>query len=388
MMHTNVAHRRQSGQSAVIFALLLVAFMAMLALTFDGAHGYFRRRMSQTAADAGALAGARELCITFGDADAAIAVATAYAEEHNSALIDPDAPPLIEGRVITVTTMITFTTTFANVLGVPEMTVRTQAAAGCFLPTAGANVLPVAFSCEEELIVDENGDERCAEVEFGDPNDPFGAANHDNLYIIMDSASLDDDFECAPDGIVDCDSDDDGINDVVIGGGRSWLDLDGLGGGADQLCDWIEDGFPGTVQPHTWYPGQNGTIANLFINCMQVGDPILVPVFNVYYSGTTPPVLHDEDTIPVNNGDSDWFHVITFVWFMPTCVYGGGNDSCWLHSQLAAQDWYRDSGINGSPDGNNVKSVEGFFFQGHVLGLDGTLDGGINSGVYNVQLIR
>jgi hypothetical protein len=236
--------------------------------------------------------------------------------------------------------------------------------------------------------VDENGDQRCTEVEFGDPANPYGEANYDNLYIIMDSASLEDDFACSPDGTVGCDTDGDGINEVVVGGGRSWIDLDGGGGGADQLCDWIAEGYPGTIQPHSWYPGQNGTIANLFINCMQVGDPILVPIFDIYYAGTTPPAVHGEDLIPVNNGDSDWFHVIAFVWFMPTCVHGGGGDSCWLHEHLADLDWYRNSGINGSPDGNNIKSVEGFFFQGHVLGLDGTLDGGINTGIYNVQLIR
>jgi hypothetical protein len=121
---------------------------------------------------------------------------------------------------------------------------------------------------------------------------------------------------------------------------------------------------------------------------MQVGDPILVPIFDIYFEGTDPPDLHGDWIPTVRNGRGDWFHVIAFVWFYPTCVHAGGNGSCWLHDHLAAIDWYRDSGINGSPDGNNVKSVEGFFFQGHLLGLDGTLDGGINSGVYNVQLIR
>lgn len=388
VISTRKAPSRERGQSAVIVAVVLLGILALMAVTFDGAHAYFRRRLAQTAADAGAMAGARELCITNGDADAAIAVATAYVEENNAALIDPDAPPEVAGRVITVSTIISFPTTFASLMGIADMTVRTGAVAGCFLPTAGVDVLPVAFACEEEFIVDENGDERCAEVEFGDPTDPFGAVNHDNLYIIMDSATLEDDFDCSPGGSIDCDTDGDGINEVVVGGGRSWLDLSGGGGGASELCDWIEDGYPGTIQPHTWYPGQNGTIANLFINCMEVGDPVLVPIFDIFYSGSTPPMAHGEDTIPFSNGNPDWFHVISFVWFMPTCVYSGGQDNCHLHSYLASIDWYRDNGIQGSPNGNNVKSVEGFFFQGHILGLEGTLEGGINNGVYNVQLIR
>ena len=52
--------------------------------------------------------------------------------------------------------------------------------------------------------------------------------------------------------------DDDGINDIQLlsGGNRSWLDLDGGGGGG--LADWIEDGFNEVIEPHTWFQGQTG----------------------------------------------------------------------------------------------------------------------------------
>ena len=83
---TKITRRRgEQGQSVVIVALALFAMMALLAVTFDGANAYFQRRMAQTASDAGALAGARELCVT-DSYEAAVEVARAYAEDHNEAV--------------------------------------------------------------------------------------------------------------------------------------------------------------------------------------------------------------------------------------------------------------------------------------------------------------
>jgi len=52
---------RQQGQIMVVFALSLLAMVAMLAVVIDGGFLYVQRRTAQTAADAGALAGARAL---------------------------------------------------------------------------------------------------------------------------------------------------------------------------------------------------------------------------------------------------------------------------------------------------------------------------------------
>jgi Flp pilus assembly protein TadG len=58
MKHTT---NRQQGQVLVLFALGLVGFLALLGLVIDGGFLYVQRRTAQTAADAGALAGARAL---------------------------------------------------------------------------------------------------------------------------------------------------------------------------------------------------------------------------------------------------------------------------------------------------------------------------------------
>lgn len=53
----------ESGQSAVIVALVMVGLLAMLGLIFDASNAYAQRRQMQNAADAAALAGARVLAV-------------------------------------------------------------------------------------------------------------------------------------------------------------------------------------------------------------------------------------------------------------------------------------------------------------------------------------
>ena len=56
--------KKENGQSIILVVLMLVGLIAMLALVLDGGKFDTQRRSAQVAADAGALAGAREYCIT------------------------------------------------------------------------------------------------------------------------------------------------------------------------------------------------------------------------------------------------------------------------------------------------------------------------------------
>ena len=61
----NTAQKKhESGQILVFVVLFMIGLFAMLALVLDGGNTYAKRRAAQNAADAGALAGARTLCIT------------------------------------------------------------------------------------------------------------------------------------------------------------------------------------------------------------------------------------------------------------------------------------------------------------------------------------
>jgi Flp pilus assembly protein TadG len=60
-MSTFLAPQRQSAQVVVLFALALIAMLAMVGVAVDGGNLYLQRRTGQNAADAAALAGTRAL---------------------------------------------------------------------------------------------------------------------------------------------------------------------------------------------------------------------------------------------------------------------------------------------------------------------------------------
>jgi Flp pilus assembly protein TadG len=63
---------RSSGQVIALFALSIMAMVALLALIFDGGNIYLQRRTAQNSADAAALAGARALQQAVGPSDTTI----------------------------------------------------------------------------------------------------------------------------------------------------------------------------------------------------------------------------------------------------------------------------------------------------------------------------
>lgn len=77
----------QAGQSLVLFALAAVSTVGMLGLAVDGGALYAMRRATQTAVDAAALAGARELLSRKGDYSAATENAVLLAI-HNQAEVN------------------------------------------------------------------------------------------------------------------------------------------------------------------------------------------------------------------------------------------------------------------------------------------------------------
>src|SRR4051812_18852313 len=63
--------KRQSGQTLVLVALALPLFLAIALIVVDGSRGYVKKREMQNAADAAALAAARDLKDALGTCDAA-----------------------------------------------------------------------------------------------------------------------------------------------------------------------------------------------------------------------------------------------------------------------------------------------------------------------------
>lgn len=390
------SHKRSTerGQSLVIVTIGLLAFLAFMALAIDGGYTWSQRRSAQSAADAGALAGTRELCIS-GDATAAQTAANDYAITRNGAT-STAVNVSVASATVEVTANITFKTFFAHLLGRPEITAQAVAKAGCFLPGTAEGVLPIGWSCRPPL-PNLSTNEDCQQQTITE--DEFRArapwtTYQPELYLVMDNFNFEDDLDCES-GVIECDLNGDGEIDVLGSGDRSWLDLDGGGGGSDELRDWIVSGFAPELSIHTWVPGQTGTANNVFqAAATRVGDIVVLPVFDMYCIGDMTGTdcatrVHPTgsitvtDTIVPMNGASTNVHIISFSGFGISCVKAPGvSGTC--------PAWQKFMDLNaGIPTINNsFKSIEGYFIRGFVPGV-GAGDPGIpDGGVYVLLLTK
>jgi len=132
----------ERGQTLVQVALMLVVLLGFAALAIDGGLVYAERRHMQNAADAGALAGARELCIS-GSATLAEERARAYTVTQNGAAT---ADVTIDNNVVNVVAHIRADTFLAGVIGITDVAVGADAAAACGAATSACGLWPIAFS--------------------------------------------------------------------------------------------------------------------------------------------------------------------------------------------------------------------------------------------------
>ena len=368
------SNRMEKGQNLIIFAVVMVVLVALTALVIDGGFAYTKRREAQNAADAGALAGANALCA--GNTDQAVPQALDYSINRNGAT---SATASLGTKSITVTTTIPQQTFLAGIFGSDEVTTHATASAGCYVPCEGVGVLPVAWACQPPaggVITD-----KCA-IEYGP----------DDLYVIMDSKKSGEDFFCQeppnsglPAGTLDCDIDNDGVNELETGGNRSWLDLTGKAGAGD-LKDWVLNGYPGTLREHTWFGGQAGVADTIFqaVNS-RVGTVVFLPVFDSYCKGkpnsACPSYVHPQDKIVVSGGTSQtYFHVITFSAFHITCVSAPpGHDKCPGKDAI----WAANPDILKKSDYNKIKTIEGYFVKDYFG--SGKCEGP-SAGVYTIYL--
>jgi len=118
----------EAGQNLVLVALLMVVILGITAMVLDGGYAFAQRRRMQNAADAAAMAGARELALTQ-DQGQAYARAVEYAVNYNGA-DSASVSVNIDTGTVTVTATKSFPTFFAGVLGIDELTASAMAVAG------------------------------------------------------------------------------------------------------------------------------------------------------------------------------------------------------------------------------------------------------------------
>ena len=361
----NMKTKRQlseRGQTLVLVVIGFFAFVAVLALVLDGGNAYAAKRQARNTADAGALAGATFMCKNHDEAGG-IVQAEIYAVS-NGALNPPDVTASLSAGTVVVTATVEKDTFFAGVIGFTEVRPRAVAAAacrpavgdGCFASRLGFHATVVGGmnvpgeDCAQKLIDDCGGDPydlNCTYLlmdsvkvkERGKPcdyeNDPTCYTQND-LVCSIHGPEADPVAGCdyvAP-NTTDCDLNDDCIDELMTGGPRSWLDLDGGGGGASELTNWIMNGFPDPIPPHKWIPEESGVATSIFHTAAAyvVGEDVILPVFNNVCNGVPDALVDPRVNAQCTYGPDDDrsiagsslnFHIITFAQFHVTCVQTG-----------------------------------------------------------------
>jgi Flp pilus assembly protein TadG len=179
---------RERGQIIVIFALGLVAMVAMVGLVLDGGSAFAQRRTEQNAADLAALSGANIYLLT-GSQDQATVAARATAASngftHGAGGIAVNVTyELTDGAEVTVKIDAPHRNSFVGVLGMTSWTVSTQATAETGIPNGITDAAaPFLFSIDAFA---PNGEPL---PQYGDPSAPF-AFNADNNDAPVDATDI------------------------------------------------------------------------------------------------------------------------------------------------------------------------------------------------------
>jgi hypothetical protein len=169
----------ERGQILVIFALGLVAIVAMVGLVLDGGSAFAQRRDEQNAADLAALTGANAYLLT-GDQTTSTAAARANAATNGYTHGDPGVTVAVEydfteGAAVRVDITAPHRNNFASVVGMPTWDVSTTAQAITGIPDSAVGAGPMIFS------IDAFGSNGQPLPAYGNPDAPFpfGDTNND-----------------------------------------------------------------------------------------------------------------------------------------------------------------------------------------------------------------
>ncbi len=171
--------RQADGQILVIFALALVAIIAMVGLVLDGGSAFAQRRDEQSAADLASLAGANDYLL---NSDVTLATARArtvasqngYTHGTNGVTVNVTITTT-NGAEVKVDISAPHRNNFVSIIGMPTWAVSTTATAQTGYPDSVNGAGPIIFSIDA---FGPNGQPLAA---YGNPAHPFnfGEGNGD-----------------------------------------------------------------------------------------------------------------------------------------------------------------------------------------------------------------
>lgn len=271
--------RSEHGQALVQFALMFLGLLAFVALAIEAGNVYSVRRQLQNAADAAALAAARELCMNRSQATATDK-AIDYLRRNG---LSDDSIALSEVTIsnnrVSVTARSVADTLLARAINWNEVTVGASARSACGGANAACGLWPIAFDyalyegvqCGQSLVIWD------ADFDKVDARCIIGGVPRDVC-------------DC-----YDCDLDDDGSNDfaVVTSLARGWMDFPSDSGGsvytdpckssgcgASELACRLRSDYGGRVTLPACIPGLRGIKAGVKddVNA-RAGETVNVPLF-------------------------------------------------------------------------------------------------------------
>lgn len=409
--------KKNSGQIIVLFAFLVVVLMAFSAVIIDGSMLYLKRREMQTAADAAAIAASSVYCQAKNPNNSTISKAIDEGYElaslngaSSSIVSQVDGPHFYAKATQTVSTF------FAGMIGYDEVEVSAEAAATCGPAVIAANLLPISYACRDSIgnLVSEDPDydpgsdvtcqhNSLAKEDLNNYINLYGEGILDSLtefdddyetllnklYVIMDPTDFDDENCSLPDdqdpnaGFFNCDLDGDGENDIIASPDRGWMDLNGGSPDADDLKDWIENGYVDALTNHTWFPSDLGGMSTGYSSAKHLeGKIVTIPVFDEFCMGDecVTNQFHVGVDVKVDNAGLNglYFHIITFVEFYVSCVDPPGSSGC-----PGAAVYKELFGLKG-----NYSVIEGYMLQGYSDHVGGDPNSsGTSAGAYSIYLV-
>ena len=262
--------QKRNGQTLVQVAILMVVFLAFLTIAIDMGHIFNERRRMQNAADAGALAGAWEICL--GDPALAEQTAWEYAVDRNGA----DVADVSVGNLrVTVYARETVALNIAQFFGINTADINARAVAACGTAVSGCGLWPIAFPVW-----------KWTELAGG-----FGGhCNPGKIFYVWTGSQENQNPDCE---IYNCDVDGDGSGDVVDIWGRAFLDFGdtpdpnypddcrSTGCGEDELACWIGHESGGNVEIPGCIAGTSGVKAGTKLDvATRIGDTVGIPIYD------------------------------------------------------------------------------------------------------------
>lgn len=151
-MRFTAQRRSEHGQVLVIFALGLVATIAMVGLVLDGGSALVQRRTQQNVADAAAMAGAYAWLNGGTSADAVTAARTmaasnGYTHGTGDVVVDVSTGTGVNGaNLVSVVVGNTHRNYFAGIVGMPTWAISAEASAQAGAPNAARGPMPLLFN--------------------------------------------------------------------------------------------------------------------------------------------------------------------------------------------------------------------------------------------------